>query len=172
MKPRTYECVLVLDPGLDAEKITGQLERFQEQILHHGGLIRKWDRWGKKRLAYEIDGKQYGYYVIVVFDLDPAAVKPMDRYARLNQLILRHLIVLVEPRRVPEIEPTADLRSGPEISREEPPSVVGKKEEKVEPSATTSDEPDEAASAEDSSESNSRIGESDNERSPDDRGTA
>lgn len=171
MKPRTYECVLVLDPGLDAEKITGQLERFQEQILHHGGLIRKWDRWGKKRLAYEIDGKQYGYYVVVVFDLDPAAVKPMDRYARLNQLILRHLIVLVEPRRVPEIEPTADLRSTPERSKEEPPSIVTK-EEKVETSATTSDEPDKASDTEDSSEGDGAAGESDDEKSSPGRGTA
>jgi len=171
MKPRTYECVLVLDPGLDAEKITGQLERFQEQILHHGGLIRKWDRWGKKRLAYEIDGKQYGYYVVVVFDLDPAAVKPMDRYARLNQLILRHLIVLVEPRRIPEIEPTADLRSTPERSKDEAPTVVTK-EEKVETSATTSDEPDKASDTEDSSEGDGAAGESDDEKSSPGRGTA
>lgn len=171
MKPRTYECVLVLDPGLDAEKITGQLERFQEQILHHGGLIRKWDRWGKKRLAYEINGKQYGYYVVVVFDLDPAAVKPMDRYARLNQLILRHLIVLVEPRRIPEIEPTADLRSAPERSREKPPSIVTKKAE-VETSGTTSDEPDKASGTEDNSESNGAASESDDEESSAGRGTA
>lgn len=171
MKPRTYECVLVLDPGLDAEKITGQLERFQEQILHHGGLIRKWDRWGKKRLAYEIDGKQYGYYVVVVFDLDPAAVKPMDRYARLNQLILRHLIVLVEPRRVPEIEPTADLRSAPERSRDESPSVAAK-EETVETSGTTSDEPDKASDTKDSSEGNGAASESVDEESSAGRGTA
>jgi small subunit ribosomal protein S6 len=171
MKPRTYECVLVLDPGLDAEKITGQLERFQEQILHHGGLIRKWDRWGKKRLAYEIEGKQYGYYVVVVFDVDPAAVKPLERYARLNQLILRHLIVLVEPRRIPEIEPTADVRALSEKSQEEPPSIVTE-EKKVETSGTVTDEPAEAPGTKDSDKGPAVTSESDDETSSSGRGTA
>lgn len=140
MELRTYECVLVLDPGLDAENILNQLERFQEQILHNNGLIRKWDRWGKKRLAYEIRRKQYGYYAVVVFDVEPTAIRALERYIRLNNTILRHLIVVMEPKRIPEIEPSADLRSAPEKSEEEPPSSIIKEKEATELSGTSSDE--------------------------------
>ena len=111
MKTRTYECVLVLDPGLDADKTTDQLKKFQEQILGLRGEIRRWERWGKKRLAYEIQRKQYGYYAVVIFDGESTVVKSLDRYVRLNQYILRHLIVVLEPRQVPPADPSAQLDS-------------------------------------------------------------
>ncbi|MBU1936600.1 30S ribosomal protein S6 [bacterium] len=124
MKARSYECVLVLDPGLDADKTTEQLEKFQEQILGLQGEIRRWDRWGKKRLAYEIQRKQYGYYAAVVFDGEPTVVKPLDRYIRLNQNILRHLIVVLEPRLVPPADPSAQLDAEPEIIKSEQPKEI------------------------------------------------
>ena len=137
MKARTYECVLVLDPGLDADTTTEQLEKFQEQILGLHGEIRRWDRWGKKRLAYEIKRKQYGYYAVVVFDGEPTVVKSLDRYVRLNQNILRHLIVVLEPRQVPPVDPAAQLVSQmPEKPPEQPeeiePDDIEIKEELVE----------------------------------------
>ncbi|MFH1009748.1 MAG: 30S ribosomal protein S6 [bacterium] len=124
MSMRTYEGVLVLDTGLDPEKLKEQLEKCQEQILHFGGLIRRWDIWGKKRLAYEIQHRQYGYYAAVVFDVEPAAVKPLDRYLRMNGHILRHLIVVVERHRIPPVEPTAQLRIEPEKLEAEPVAAV------------------------------------------------
>jgi small subunit ribosomal protein S6 len=116
---RTYEGVLILDSGLDAEKIREQLEKFHEQILHAGGLIRKWDSWGKRRMTFEIQHKQYGFYAIVVFDVEPSTVKALNRYLRLTPYILRHLIVSVAPHRVPPIEPTAEVPLAPEKLEEE-----------------------------------------------------
>ncbi len=124
MKARTYECVLVLDPNLDADRTTEQLKKFQEQILGLNGEIRRWDRWGKKRLAYEIQRKQYGYYAIVVFDGESTVVKSLDRYVRLNQYILRHLIVLLEPQRVPPADPSAQLDPPIEEKAPEPPKEI------------------------------------------------
>lgn len=118
---RTYECVLVLDPGLDPERITEQLEKINDQILHQDGLIRKWDRWGKKRLAYEIQHKQYGYYAAVVFDIEPSVGKILDRYLRLNQFVLRHLSVLLERSQIPPIDPNAGLRTEAEMIEPEKP---------------------------------------------------
>ncbi len=120
MTTRTYEGVLILDTGLDAEKIREQLEKFQEQILHFGGLVRKWDSWGKKRMTYEIQHKQYGYYAVVVFDVEPPAVKTLNRYLRLSPYILRHLIVSVERHRIPPVESTAELPLATEKLEEEP----------------------------------------------------
>lgn len=120
MATRTYEGVLILDTGLDTEKTREQLEKFQEQILHVGGLVRKWDSWGKKRMTYEIQHKQYGYYAVVVFDVEPSAVKTLNRYLRLSPYILRHLIVSVDRHRIPPIEPIVELPLAPEKLEEEP----------------------------------------------------
>ncbi|MBM3324343.1 MAG: 30S ribosomal protein S6 [Calditrichaeota bacterium] len=128
MSMRTYEGVLVLDTGLDPEKLNEQLEKFQEQILHFGGLIRRWDVWGKKRLAYEIEHRQYGYYAVVVFDVEPASVKSLGRYLRLNSYVLRHLIVVLERHRIPPVEPTAQLRIEPEKMEAEPAAEVSEGE--------------------------------------------
>lgn len=170
MKARTYECVLVLDPGLDAEKTTGQLERFQDQILHHGGVIRKWDRWGKKRLAYEINHKQYGYYVAVAFDAEPAAVRPLERYLRLSPVVLRHLTVLMEKRRIPAIDPSADLRSSPEAAKKELPSQAVKEKE-VETSKTSSDDQTEVPLKEEKGTTDGSTGASAEEVTSSSRGT-
>jgi small subunit ribosomal protein S6 len=131
MKARTYECVLVLDPGLDADRTTEQLKKFQEQIFGLKGEIRRWDRWGKKRLAYEIQRKQYGYYAVVTFDGESTAVKSLDRYVRLNQYVLRHMIVVLEPRQAPPADPAAQLDSLVEVKAPEPPKEIKTEEIKT-----------------------------------------
>ena len=131
MKARTYECVLVLDPSLDADRTTEQLKKFQEQISGLNGEIRRWDRWGKKRLAYEIQRKQYGYYAVVTFDGESTVVKSLDRYIRLNQYILRHMIVVMEPRQVPPVDPAAQLDSPVEEKAPEPPKEIKAEEIKT-----------------------------------------
>ncbi len=164
MKTRTYECVLVLDPGLDADKTTDQLKKFQEQILGLRGEIRRWERWGKKRLAYEIQRKQYGYYAVVIFDGESTVVKSLDRYVRLNQYILRHLIVLLEPQRVPPADPSAQLdpqreEKAPEQPEEIKTDDLDKKEGSTEDKPSVSEqaeapsEPEEASGDDATSES-------------------
>jgi small subunit ribosomal protein S6 len=100
---RTYELVMILDPGLETEQTESELRRYQEFIAANG-QSRRWERWGKRRLAYEIRGKQYGFYALVVFDLTAAMVTELDRLVRLNNNVIRHLLTIVEPKRVPEID--------------------------------------------------------------------
>ncbi|RPH94056.1 30S ribosomal protein S6 [candidate division KSB1 bacterium] len=112
---RTYEAVMVFDPALEVEQVENDLRKLNDQISA-GGVVRKWERWGKRRLAYEIKGRQYGYYVLTVFDLDPANVAELDRTLRINATIVRHLISVVEPANVPEpdLESVRTLGAAPE----------------------------------------------------------
>lgn len=100
---RTYEAVMVFDPALEVEQIENDLRKLNEQ-MSAGGMVRRWERWGKRRLAYEIKGRQYGYYVLAVFDQEPAAVAELDRNMRINASIIRHLVSVVEPSRAPELD--------------------------------------------------------------------
>jgi small subunit ribosomal protein S6 len=101
---RTYELVMVYDPGLEVEQIENDLRKLND-TLTTDGLVRRWERWGKRRLTYEIKGRQYGYYVLAVFDSNPAAVAELERGVRINPIIIRHLVTVVDPKRVPEPDP-------------------------------------------------------------------
>ncbi|MBI5059577.1 30S ribosomal protein S6 [candidate division KSB1 bacterium] len=102
----TYELVLVFDPNLENEQIETELRRFQE-IIAADGTTRRWERWGKRRLTYEIRGRQYGYYALAMFDLNTAAVAELDRLVRISPTVIRHLITLLPAARAPEIDAEA-----------------------------------------------------------------
>ena len=55
--------------------------------------VEKTDRWGKKRLAYEIDDIAEGLYVLVTFSAEPKTVKELDRVMKITDEILRHMII-------------------------------------------------------------------------------
>ncbi len=122
---RSYELVLVFDPGLEVEVIETDLRKLTEMIAANG-LMRRWERWGKRRLSYEIRGRQYGYYVLAVFDTEAAMVAELDRTVRINSSVIRHLITLVEPKRVPEtdLESIRTLGAAPEVVPEPAPVVT------------------------------------------------
>jgi small subunit ribosomal protein S6 len=101
---RTYELILVFDSGLEIEQIETELKKIQEIITRDKGLIRVWERWGKRRLAYEIRRRQYGYYSLVVFDVEAELVRELERTIRLTSSILRHLITIGDASRVPEVD--------------------------------------------------------------------
>lgn len=100
---RTYEAVMVFDPALEVEQIESDLRKLSD-LMAASGAVRKWERWGKRRLAFEIKGRQYGYYVVAVFDSEPASVSALDRNLQIHSSIMRHLISAVEPGRAPELD--------------------------------------------------------------------
>jgi small subunit ribosomal protein S6 len=101
---RTYELVVIFDSSLEMEQIEADLKRFKEIMTSEGGFIRVWERWGKQRLAYEIRRRQYGYYTLVIFDTAPSVITELERIIRLTPSIIRHLIIVVDPVRAPEID--------------------------------------------------------------------
>lgn len=88
-----YETVFILRPDLDEERTSGFLNRVKNIVEESGGQIVKLDRWGKRRLAYEIKHSREGYYVVAQFDAPPAAAKELDRVFRITDEVLRHIIV-------------------------------------------------------------------------------
>ena len=98
-----YEAVYVFDAHLPEEKIDAAATRIEEFITAHGGSLRETNRWGKRRLAYEIKRKQHGVYFHFLFDADNTSI-PNELNAQFNpkvvDFILRHLIVRVDPRQL------------------------------------------------------------------------
>ena len=68
-----YEILLLLDPELPADRQTEIVERVRELVERGGGTWLTHEPWGRRKLAYEIDGKLDGAYHLVNFDATPAA---------------------------------------------------------------------------------------------------
>lgn len=94
---RPYELMLILDPSVEGdEAVDAQLSRFVNVIQTGGGELEKVDKWGKRRLAYEIDGNTEGYYTVVEFQSGSDAVSELDRVLKITDGVIRHLLVRKE----------------------------------------------------------------------------
>ncbi len=85
-----YETIFVIDSLLKTDEIENIITKYEKFISANGGKIELIDRWGKKRLAFEIKKRQYGYYVLILFEGIPSMIKSLEREYRLNESILRY----------------------------------------------------------------------------------
>ena len=93
-----YETTFIIDSLLKNEEIEGIISKYERFISANGGEIVRIDRWGKKRLAFEINKRQYGYYVYIRYSGPPTVVKPLEREFRLNESILRYLSIRLDSK--------------------------------------------------------------------------
>ena len=89
---RKYEVIFIVEP-LDEEAINGVVAKFENIITTNGGNIDKIDRWGKKRLAYEIKDNTDGYYCLFYITAEPAVINEVDRVMKITDEILKHMII-------------------------------------------------------------------------------
>lgn len=68
---RPYETLLLVDPRREDAEIEATLEAFAGLVTDRGGQVGNWDRWGRRKLAYEIEDLTEGYYAVCTYDLDP-----------------------------------------------------------------------------------------------------
>lgn len=95
---RLYETVIVIDPQIGDETIKQIVEKTKEVITAGGGRITNVEEWGKRKLAYVIHKKTYGYYVCFEFESTGEAVKHLTDYFHITENILRNLTMLVDSR--------------------------------------------------------------------------
>ena len=126
---RQYETTIVIDAHLPSEHVETTISKYSKLLEDNKGKVELVDRWGKRRLAYEINKKQYGYYIYVRFEADGTFIKELEREFKLDDSILRYLTVLV-----PKV-----------VIKKESDRPSKTREEKPKPSSTataSSDDPD------------------------------
>ncbi|MDI6739304.1 MAG: 30S ribosomal protein S6 [Candidatus Edwardsbacteria bacterium] len=88
-----YETVIIIDPATDDAGIERAIEKVSGTIASHSGEIVNVARWGKRKMSYRINNRQEGYYVCLQFNSPSAAPKELDRMLRLDESVIRHLII-------------------------------------------------------------------------------
>lgn len=89
---RAYELMVIIDSGLDDEVVDAQVTRIAELIAQRGAEVRREDRWGTRRFAYEINHKHEGYYVVFEF-VGGTELAQLERALRLADEIVRHKLL-------------------------------------------------------------------------------
>ncbi len=93
---RLYETMLVTDPEQSDENREALLDRIKGFITSQGGEIVEEDRWGMKRLAYEIKKQKMGYYTLLKFKGNPAITEEMERNFRIIDEVYRYILLRLE----------------------------------------------------------------------------
>lgn len=86
-----YEVMFILDPALDEEKRNATIETVKG-IIAAEGEVGEVDEWGLRKLAYPIQKKNEGYYVVIEFKAQPTLPKELDRRLKISDNVMRHLI--------------------------------------------------------------------------------
>ena len=116
---RPYEVMIILDPTLEEAALREQVDRSTDIIRAGGGEPGRVDRWGRRRLAYEINHQREGYYVLVEAAAEPEAMATLDRALHLTDEVLRHKVI-----RIPDRVAGRESRSVPPPGEPEPPSSL------------------------------------------------
>ncbi len=90
-----YELVFVLSMELGDDGIEAYQQRVEDLINEHGEVADV-DVWGQRRLAYEIEDQREGHYILIHFNSVPEFPEELDRVLKLNDQVLRHMIVRAE----------------------------------------------------------------------------
>ncbi len=88
-----YEAMYIVDPTRSEQEVEAATERLKSEIVGKGGAIVDVQHLGKKRLAYPIKKMKDGFYVLLYFRLAPAQISELKAGYRLNESILRFLML-------------------------------------------------------------------------------
>ena len=95
---KAYELLFFVVPTISDEDRVAVMKRIETTIAEGEGKVDNVDEWGKRKLAYEINGLTDGDYTLVNFHADPQNVAELDRVLRINDAVVRHMIVKREDR--------------------------------------------------------------------------
>ena len=83
----------ILDPEADEAAVNGVADRITGILSDHGGEVSSVDRWGRRKLAFEIEKKTEGYYLVMSFSADSDALAELDRVLALADEVVRFKVV-------------------------------------------------------------------------------
>ena len=93
---RLYELLVIIDPKIDNEKIETTIEAVKNLITEGKGEITEEEKWGVRKLAYEIKKREEGYYVYFEFSIEPDKIEEIKNKMRLTKEIMRFMILKKE----------------------------------------------------------------------------
>lgn len=122
---RHYEVVFMVHPS-QSEQVASMVERYQANLEKRGGVVHRFEDWGRRPLAYPINKVHKAHYVLMNIECDQAAIDELESAFRFNDAVLRNLII----RRDEAVtDPSPLMRSGEERERPEGSEGGGRRDD-------------------------------------------
>lgn len=121
-----YEVMYVIDTNVDDSARAELINRFSALVEANGGKVERVDEWGKRRLAYAINYKTEGYYVLMYIDAPADLPRELERNFQINDAVLRYLVIRFEgaiPAKREPLKPFAARENGAEVKEEAAPAA-------------------------------------------------
>ena len=93
---RRYETIYIANPDLQEGARKALFDKFTNLLTQEGGVIVKFEDWGNKKLAYEINKKSRGHYVCMTYGGTGEIIKELERNFRLDENIMKFMTILLE----------------------------------------------------------------------------
>jgi small subunit ribosomal protein S6 len=95
---RIYEELFILRPDITEEEVTPVIDQLRTVITNAGGTMDKEERWGVRKLAYRVEKRNEGFYVLLQFTAAASAVKEVERRLRVNDAVLKYMTVRIDDK--------------------------------------------------------------------------
>lgn len=90
---KAYELLYFVAPSIDEESRIAIMKRIEAVLSEGNGVVDNVDNWGKRKLAYEVNGLTDGDYTLIDFHAEPSIIAELDRVLRITDDVVRHMIV-------------------------------------------------------------------------------
>lgn len=95
---RIYEELFIVRPDATEEEIDAYVEQLGQTITSAGGTVDKVEKWGVRKLAYRVDKRSEGYYILVQFTAGPEVAKEVERRMRVTDLVIKFITVRIDEK--------------------------------------------------------------------------
>ena len=95
---RIYEELFIIDPAATDEEVDAIVRQMEDLVKETGGEVEKVDRWGIRRLAYRINKRDEGRYILMQFKANSKAIREIERRLRVHESVLKYLTVRIDEK--------------------------------------------------------------------------
>ena len=126
---RIYEELFIVRPDAPEEEIDQLIEQLTTSIANQGGNVDKSDKWGVRKLAYRVQKRNEGFYVLLQFTANPDTVKELERRLRVSDMVMKFITVRIDEKlkkidkRKKQREKLAARRPPPQVATPAAPSM-------------------------------------------------
>ena len=97
---RSYELLIIMDSEIPEEEIDNHIDRLKDLITKKGCEIKDTNKWGKRRLAYEIKKAKKGFYLLLQFSAEPEAISELERDLKFVDGVERFMTVFLSDKEI------------------------------------------------------------------------
>ena len=114
---RSYETVVILDNKLEEAPLEEEITSIEGLIASNQGEVVDTERWGSRKLSYEINDVHQGFFTLIRFEGEPGLVDVLDRTFKLNDRVLRHMTKRVRKHPAHVYEKAAEAQRAAEAEK-------------------------------------------------------